>query len=323
MITARYIVRYVFMVIAIGALCFMVSYDNLIWLAYAAAAAGVISAAVCLVSRRSFTVSVFTKEGELEEGRRVGVTVRLEKTGVCLLPLIELEVGCGAERVTAAGSLLFNRSVDIPLTLTVSECGLTEITARVLLVHDFVDAVCFQPQRGDSITVAVLPELKKREFSIAASKEDDSSEAEISLPAYSGSLGYEVRQYQDGDTLRSISYKLSAKYGRLLTRVSEKSSGRLVRVLILGGSGCNAARIAVSLAQYLTDKGMLVYVEYNEESIVVSSDEIEALRRWLSVRRFVSKAEEVTCDLQKYDFIVSDDELPHTELVYREGCGEP
>ncbi len=306
MITARYVIRYLFMIAAITALCFMVSYDNLIWLAYAVTVAGVISSLVCIVSRKNFTVSVFTKESVCEEGHRMMVIVKLEKTGFCFIPLIELEVDCGGEAVPLAGSLMFNSSVEIPVSIDVKSCGMTEINARAMLVHDLVDAVGFGSEIKDSFTVAVIPMLRKYPFAVKLDKDDGDESLEISRVSLSGMPGSEIRHYQNGDSLRSISYKLSAKHGRLLTRISENSGGRTVSVLIATGSGCNAARLALGLAQHLAEQGMTVITEYCGDRFTATTDEIEALRHWLAAKHFGAVGGSLLNEESSYDFVVNE-----------------
>lgn len=307
MLTFKFVFRYLILIASVTMISVMISYDNLIGVAYGVAAAGVLSAALCIASRKNFTVSVISQGGSVEEGCCANAVVRLQKKGICILPLIELEVRCAGEKVNIAGSLLFNGSCDIPVSIRVNECGLVELEVKAVAVHDLVGAICFGSKVRGSVTVTSKPVLRTGSFSVRIGEDGDDS-SELTLPSAFGIPGCEVRQYQDGDPLRSISYKLSAKYGVLLSRVGEKSSGRAVRVLIRSSSGCNAARIALSLAKYLTDRGIIVITKHCGDSFTASGDDIEAFRCWLSQRRYgcsdARADEEESCDL-----VVSDTDV--------------
>lgn len=308
MLTFKYVFRYIVMVASVASLCYMVSYDNLIWVAYSLGVAGVISALICILSRNNFTMSLILKGSDFEEGGIVSAVIRLEKTNFCILPFIEIQVMCGGEKVCVAGNLIFNESVDIPVSIKVNDCGLVDISAGIIAVHDFVDAVCFQSKTSHRATVAVKPLLKKRAFDINVDNDMDDNE-EINLLSGTGSPGCEIRQYQDGDSLRSISYKLSAKYGRLLTRVSENTNGRLVKILVSDGAVCNAARIALAFAEFLTARGMVALVQYRDEHITVTNDELSQLRKWLAVKRFGQPRGDEFQNGREYDFVVCDTEI--------------
>lgn len=311
MITFKYVFRYLILIASIAMISVMVSYDNLIGVAYGVTAAGVISAILCIVSRKNFTVSVISQSRNVDEGCSARAVVRLQKKGICILPLIELEVKCADEKVNVAGSLLFNRSYDIPVSINVNECGLVDVNVKVVAVHDIVDAICFSSKICDSITIASKPVLRHRSFSVKVGEDGDDS-SELTALSGIGMPSCEVRQYQDGDSLRNISYKLSAKYGRLLTRVGEKNIGRTVRVLIRSCTKCNAARIALSLAKHLTDRGMIMKVIYRGDSILVSGDDIETLRCWLAEKRY-GFSDAYADNGEVYDLTVGDVEVQNCD----------
>ena len=302
--TIRSLIQYFTMLAGIFVICVLISYDNMIWLAYSVAVAGVISAVVCIFSRKNFSVSVRAVQTMCDEGGKLDLIVHIEKTGFCFIPLVEIAVYGGNSERVVAGSLLFNNSMDIPVSMTLDTCGLVVYYAEVETVHDFIEALVLSSDKRVEIEVPVKPVLNKYPFSPHFEKDDGNDSTDYSSTGFMGFPGCEVREYQDGDAPRSINYKLSAKHGKLLVRINEQSGSRNVFQLIKMGSGCNSARLALAFADHLMRMGITVTTFYCGELCTCNADDIEGLRRWLALRRFDLEPMDES-DISA-DFVVSD-----------------
>lgn len=147
-------------------------------------------------------------------------------------------------------------------------CGCVSITAKYAKIYDFT-GIFFIPIKLDcNISCDIMPKTKKPSVLPDSSK--------ISILGYKPKNGgfsdyYELRQYQSGDSLKNIHWKLSSKYDDLIVREPSTPIYRqfYVRLLFTQNTDTNDDILArfIYVCNYLNKNGAPCLVINNGRGI--------------------------------------------------------
>lgn len=257
-------------------------------LVYTLLAALLISFALWFVSRKAFTVSVEEFSGIADVGRECTVIVNLRKDGFCFLPCIKVMGSAGGRPFELNTSLLFRKEAAVEITFRPESCGLLRIklsqasaqdffgTFRRRSVLDDCSAIAVMPRRVEYVGPEVVPSLLP--------SENEEREEGVAV-SFGGTAGYEHRDYVQGDSLRRVNYKLSAKKRRLMVRLDESGGTESTNILLTSDADGDCAEQALALADRLVPSGSPVNVYHKGEVFFVAAPpSVDKLREWLAFR---------------------------------------
>ena len=261
----------------------------LVYTIVGAAAASVLS---LVFSRRGFSVSVGEIIGTAQCGERVPFEVTIEKTGFCFIPFLYVNaanVNEGQE-ICLRTSLLFRKRAVLCGELVPRECGLNTIAVESVVIKDFLGLARFKREIGITASAAVLPRIIEYDgpeiaVNMLPSEREDTDSGTAAF--IGGTLGYEHRDYAEGDSPRRINYKLSAKRGRLMVRKDEYGGCSSTQLFMSGGAQPVCCEKAFALARGLVMCGAAVTVTHGGGGVTANSPETLALmREWLAFQSF-------------------------------------
>lgn len=152
--------------------------------------------------------------------------------------------------------------------MTAAQAGCYEIRLRRVRIYDITGLFCLVSRRVDEkVSLVVLPTIYPVSIRISEAVRNFAGDAEVYDSLRSGSDTSEtlkLRPFQDGDKLRNIHWKLSAKTDELLVRVGSMPRGCPVTVLVeeRGGIGKAQMQCAASLSFTLMDLECPHYVAW-------------------------------------------------------------
>ncbi|EKC62908.1 protein (some members containing a von Willebrand factor type A (vWA) domain), partial [human gut metagenome] len=126
------------------------------------------------------------------------------------------EWGGGQITLRCAAMLGGKESAEQRITLNAGKSGVWSIAVRGITLRDHLGvftAAC--PAAVQSQSICVLPAAAAGKAKAETAPDEDGDEADTRA-ALGGS--YELREYRDGDTLKQVHWKLSAKLDRLMVR---------------------------------------------------------------------------------------------------------
>lgn len=126
---------------------------------------------------------------------------------------------------------LFGADADETVTIAgLDSCGCVSITVKKVKVYDFMGLISLKKALPDSAVTAVLPEYPVGE---PESAELFSGEGRL-VPKRGGGFAeeYELREYQPGDMVTSIHWKLTSKLGKPIIREPMVPEKREITVTI-------------------------------------------------------------------------------------------
>lgn len=215
--------------------------------------AGLLSGLSVLIFRRNIRLSLYSDNVLLEKGEEVNVAVKIERTDKGKLlrlipaPLITVDIECGGG-IYSEKPLSFTvmsgwqRSRIIEGKATAVYCGRSEIFIRSTVISGFLGLFCVKlPLKEDESKAfaAVFPEERVLSEGLAVMQRvcagacfSDNEETSGDSFCGVGVLGYESREYQAGDSLKRINWKLSARKNGFWVRKDEYSKRELVAMVI-------------------------------------------------------------------------------------------
>lgn len=125
----------------------------------------------------------------------------------------------------------------LSISLSVPHCGMYRLIACQVRVYDYLCAFSSAKEVQQQMSVMVLPRMVTMKFKLPymelkGRQMEDSTRQKM---RYSGSENREIRQmreYQNGDTVRHIHWNLSAKADRLWIKEYEKENDSFSRLLL-------------------------------------------------------------------------------------------
>lgn len=159
--------------------------------------------------------------------------------------------------------------------LSIAEPGSYEIQLRRVRFYDLTGLFYLEQRaaaRGEGAWLGVLPRIYPMGISLSEAVRGFVGEAEIYDSARSGTDASEtlkLRPFRDGDELRSIHWKLSAKEGELIVRENSMPRGCPVAVLVEpAAAGKEAAlQCVASLSFCLMDRECFHYVVWYSDGL--------------------------------------------------------
>lgn len=264
-------------------------------LVYTLLIAGALSFTVCFLSRKRFTVEIPEFSGMVRADGECELRITFAKNGLCFLPFITAEGVFAGQKFAVKTSLLFKRSVTLPIKLKAPECGLQKAKITRTVTEDFMGLFRFKRQWELSTSAAVLPRIVDYQGpeiipSLLPSEDEDREEGATVM--FGGTAGYEHRPYTDGDSPRRINYKLSAKKKQLMVRLDESAGTESTNIILAADADGDCAEQAYALARRLVMRGSPAAVYHRGERFsAVGLTSLVKLREWLAFREFGADGE--------------------------------
>ena len=172
--------------------------------------------------RRQVTAELLVPDKPVIQGEDFTLTVRLRNRSWLPIPALVVllnaadEWGGGQITLRCAAMLGGKESTEQRITLNAGKSGVWSIAVRGITLRDHLGvftAAC--PAAVQSRSICVLPAAAAGKAKAETAPDEDGDEADTRA-ALGGS--YELREYRDGDTLKQVHWKLSAKLDRLMVR---------------------------------------------------------------------------------------------------------
>lgn len=159
--------------------------------------------------------------------------------------------------------------------LAIAEPGSYEIRLRQVKIYDMTGLFCVKYRRavrGERALLGVLPRIYPMGIALSEAVRGFAGEAEVYDSLRRGTDASEtlqLRPFRNGDELRNIHWKLSAKAGELVVRENSMPRGCPVAVLVETIGGVREARwqCAASLSFCLMDQECPHYVAWYSGSL--------------------------------------------------------
>ncbi len=172
--------------------------------------------------RRQVTAELLVPDKPVIQGEDFTLTVRLRNRSRLPIPALVVllnaadEWGGGQITLRCAAMLGGKESAEQRITLNAGKSGVWSIAVRGITLRDHLGvftAAC--PAAAQSQSICVLPVAAAGKAKAETAPDEDGDEADTRA-ALGGS--YELREYRDGDTIKQVHWKLSAKLDRLMVR---------------------------------------------------------------------------------------------------------
>ena len=172
--------------------------------------------------RRQVTAELLVPDKPVIQGEDFTLTVRLRNRSRLPIPALVVllnaadEWGGGQITLRCAAMLGGKESAEQRITLNAGKSGVWSIAVRGITLRDHLGvftAAC--PAAVQSQSICVLPAAAAGKAKAETAPDEDGDEADTRA-ALGGS--YELREYRDGDTIKQVHWKLSAKLDRLMVR---------------------------------------------------------------------------------------------------------
>ena len=172
--------------------------------------------------RGQVTAELLVPDKPVIQGEDFTLTVRLRNRSRLPIPALVVllnaadEWGGGQITLRCAAMLGGKESAEQRITLNAGKSGVWSIAVRGITLRDHLGvftAAC--PAAVQSRSICVLPAAAAGKAKAETAPDEDGDEADTRA-ALGGS--YELREYRDGDTIKQVHWKLSAKLDRLMVR---------------------------------------------------------------------------------------------------------
>ena len=178
--------------------------------------------------RRQVTAELLVPDKPVIQGEDFTLTVRLHNRSRLPIPALVVllnaadEWGGGQITLRCAAMLGGKESAEQRITLNAGKSGVWSIAVRGITLRDHLGvftAAC--PAAVQSRSICVLPAAAAGKAKAETAPDEDGDEADTrgAVQQYAEACySYELREYRDGDTLKQVHWKLSAKLDRLMVR---------------------------------------------------------------------------------------------------------
>lgn len=267
-------------------------------LIYLLGGSAVFSLVMFFISKRHFTAELSELSGVTECGRKIEFEIVLKKTGLCMLPFIELNVNTGANDlpIKIRTALIFGREKRVTASFRASHSGLNHVVLTEAAVFDLLGLARKRIPLDQRTQKAVLPKIVEYDGpeiipNMLPSEEEDIEEGMTILNG--GMPGYEHREYVPGDSPRRVNYKLSAKRNRLMVRLDESQGSKFTNLYITENATSVCCDKAFALASSLVIRGGTVKIVHKGSDRSASTPEtLERMREWLAFREFAESPDQ-------------------------------
>lgn len=197
-----------------------------------------------LVARKPFSAVIELSDSVLNKGDEIEAVIRISGTGRTMPPFVCVDIvtdgRLGAVKETYVLPMFLKKEASLSLKLTARYCGGSQIRADNIAVCGLFGVIKFGTRSLPCVkAVSVYPDslqLPANDLLLtqanAASTFDDSEETTESKPAFTGVPGYEHREYNEGDSLKRVNWKLSAKREKLFVRLDESIAKSRINLIL-------------------------------------------------------------------------------------------
>ena len=188
---------------------------------------------------RKRTIITFDCDGFVKKGSKLNVNVTVEKTGFFPLGIIEIQLAVsevfGSIDKLYKLSLIKGDSKSFSVEIDANTGGNGEIAVKSVCSCGFLGFLGFkiQSQLPQSKSVGVIPEIPDAKTSsklfrsiadsVMTSDEEENNDSSQLFSANT-TPGYEHREYEAGDPLKRVNWKLSAKKNQMMVRLDEAAA---------------------------------------------------------------------------------------------------
>ncbi len=196
----------------------------------------------------------------------IGVTAKKRRTSFC--PLLKINLKSENRfanqydkiKITYGGKLI--KPVYKKFNKLSSHCGIVEMSAKYCKVYDFTGIFFIPVKINCNFNCIIMPKSQKPALLPDCDK--------IAIKGYKPKSGggfsdfYELRQYQSGDSLKNIHWKLSSKYDDLIVREPSQPVYKqfAVKIALNSNSSDNDYILArlMYVCRYFNKNGSLCYI---------------------------------------------------------------
>lgn len=277
-------IRYVFSVLLMGVLFYTAAlYEStaIALLGYGQALLMLLSFGYLLYEKKSLKITLDMPVAMADQGQPVLIRARARQRYRGCYGRVQVQVAVSREGERSR-SLRWLQAESSPAPagrqqerilsglMTAAQAGCYEICLRRVRIYDMTGLFCIDSRkavRNEKVSLVVLPTIYPVSIRISEAVRNFAGDAEVYDSLRSGSDTSEplkLRPFQDGDKLRNIHWKLSAKTDELLVRVGSMPRGCPVTVLVEEKSGIGKAQMqcAASLSFTLMDLECPHYVAW-------------------------------------------------------------
>lgn len=229
---------------------------------------------LCALAAGRKTEVILSLPGWCRKRDPVQGTLRIRQTGP--IPVFKMELNVkqnnlltGEERSDCFSICLFgNRERVLSFMLKNQLCGCTEVSMESIVIYDLFGIFKKTVKRKNSAKINVLPEMFPLHMTIAPGmlQNNDSLEYSGTRPGFDVSEVFGIREYQEGDSIKNIHWKLTGKCDEILVKLPslplENSILLMMETGIAGGVQYGpeifdaVAEIYVTISQNLLDNGI-------------------------------------------------------------------
>ena len=265
------------------------------------------------------SINMSTTNFLVEKGEYKNFQVKIINKGILPVPAISIYLK-NDNRVNIRNSMISRNTViygenTVDVEMFTVFAGLSEVLIEKVVVSDFFGVFKFRLKKAKSmpdtrLEIGILPNIPSLEqeddwLLTARSAAFDGEEPEETVSdrsaTFGGFPGFEHRDYVEGDPIKRINYKLSARVGRLQVRLDEEQavagiSMYLSTVLpddmkpeepyIKNSSLCLEEFIGVARHLYLMDFSVKIILPESDPFELTDERSIEVLREKLAYQRF-------------------------------------
>lgn len=190
------------------------------------------------VAKRTLSFSESSSFAQCARGEKMPFSLVFENHGPLVLIDVRAELfvadlaGDDVQTRTVSLTLGPRRSCEVPLSIPFEHIGLFSAGLKKVVITDFLGLFAKTIENHRQSSIAVLPRVPQL-GSMDFSDDSDRENFKMLKTALADSLDYAyVRDYEPGDPLKTIHWKLSARTDHYLTRLFEKSISPGVTVLV-------------------------------------------------------------------------------------------
>lgn len=185
------------------------------------------SAAVQWLARRKLRVQVGLPDGAVQKTQCVCGTLCAVNGSFVPVHRCFFVVECRnaytheKQALVCRASLAPGETVHIPLETAAKHCGYLLLSVRTVLYTDYFGVFALREKKTDaSAGIPVFPDIYPVKLVLSPFATGGGAQGETTLAEKGDDLSqtFLLRNYEPGDSLRQIHWKLSKKYGTLITR---------------------------------------------------------------------------------------------------------
>jgi len=199
---------------------------------------GILSLVQLIYTNAKVSVSVSAGERSAIRGEIREFTLSLQNSGILAVPRLQAlfvsikSDGTDRQELPVLVTLSPKEKRNFSFDITFSHIGSVEVMIQTASVYDLLGIFRFVKQVGGGFTVDVLPrQYRFDKLPVSTYLQSESSKAITSSPL-SGMDYVGVREYEFGDPIKTIQWKLSAHSGHLMTKQTESYTNTGITVVM-------------------------------------------------------------------------------------------